>query len=206
MFTGIIEKIGTIRRLETRQSRLFIGVEVDDFTGDLIPGSSIAVDGACLTATELRPGGFDVDAVKETLNRTTIPGYRIGRKVNLEKAVRLSDRLDGHLVQGHVDGTGTLIRKQVTAGNVLLTFRLQQDLVQGVVPKGSIAIDGVSLTVAEVQGVNVTVTIVPFTLEHTTLNSRKNGDTVNIETDIIGKYVARFSGRDDNSKNMSQYM
>ncbi len=194
MFTGIIEKIGRIARVESKMERLFLKIEVLDFTNDIIPGSSISVDGVCLTVTKFNKNNFEVDAVKETLTKTTLNSFKMGKNVNLEKALKLSGRLDGHLVQGHVDGTGILTRKQAYSGNVLLTFRLSQDLVNGVVKKGSIAIDGISLTVVDVSGINITVTIVPFSLKHTTLGEKKIGDKVNIETDIIGKYISQYSG------------
>ncbi|MFC1730317.1 riboflavin synthase [candidate division KSB1 bacterium] len=206
MFTGIIKNIGKVSRLETRMERLFLQIEVDGFTHDLQEGSSISVDGVCLTVTALDEKSFSVDAVKETLKKTTIVHYKAGTSVNLEKAVRLSDRLDGHMVQGHVDGTGTLTRRHVSGGNVLLSFGLTKELIAGVVPKGSICIDGVSLTVVSVKGVTTTVTLVPFTLNNTTLAEKKVGSRINVETDIIGKYVARFIGNNVGRKSRAHLM
>lgn len=193
MFTGIIEAIGTINKSESKLDRLFLRIKAENFTRDFKPGSSIAVDGVCLTVTNFTENSFDVDAVKETLSRTTFSNCKPGRKVNLEKAMILGDRLDGHIVQGHVDGTAVLIKKLTSRGNMLLTFRLDPDLTDGIVDKGSITIDGISLTVVKLSGVEITVTIVPFTFKHTTLVNKKIGDKVNIETDIIGKYLAKFN-------------
>jgi riboflavin synthase len=198
MFTGLIQTIGMLSEVRKHAAISNLTIETDvDFIRDVQSGASISVNGACLTATQVNKDGFAVDAVLETLIRTTIPGYRTGRKVNLEKPLRLSDRLDGHIVQGHVDGTGRLIKRTDTPGNSLFTFRLPGELIAGVAPKGSIAIDGVSLTVAELKGELVTVTIVPFTLQHTTFGSLKINDEVNIETDIIGKYVAKLLQKND---------
>jgi len=205
MFTGIIERIGTVSKVESKLDRIILRIQAEDFTHDLKPGSSVAVDGTCLTVTNFTENSFEIDAVKETLSRTTIPHFKTGRKVNLEKAVQLSSRLDGHLVQGHIDGTGTLIRKLTSAGNVLLTLKLSVELVSDVVSKGSIAIDGISLTVVNIQNVNITVAIVPFTFERTTLKNKKTGDTFNIETDIIGKYVKRFIDNKSNRKSIAPY-
>jgi len=193
VFTGIIDTVGTVISVQLKRNTLFLQISADGFTHDLKPGSSVAADGVCLTVTRLTENSFYTEAVQETLSKTTLKRYKTGRRVNLEKAVMLGSRLDGHLVQGHIDGSGTLVRRRASSGNVLLTFRLQPELISGVVNKGSIAIDGISLTVANMSGTDVTVTVVPFTLEHTTLNEKRTGEMVNIETDIIGKYIARFA-------------
>ncbi len=189
MFTGIIEKIGTIKALIPEREKISLQVNVQDFTDDIKIGSSIAVDGVCLTMTKFLSIGFEVDAVRETISNTTLSEYRIGREVNLEKAMRISDRLDGHIVQGHVDGMAVMTKKYVSGTNVVLTFQLPPDLINGVVSKGSIAIDGTSLTVAELNGDNVSVAVIPLTLELTILGKKRIGEKVNIEVDILGKYV-----------------
>lgn len=206
MFTGIIKTMGKVTSVQIRRERLYLKIEAGDFVTDLKEGGSVAVDGACLTVTQIVDNTFAADAIKETLARTTIPGYTVGRLVNLEKPLRFSDRLDGHLVQGHVDGTAVFVKRSESGGNVWLSFRLPKDLISGVVKKGSIAIDGISLTVADVRGDTVTVALIPFTLEHTTLGMRRVSDPVNIETDIIGKYIARYLNAPKTDRSIAPYM
>ncbi|KPK96153.1 hypothetical protein AMJ80_01605 [bacterium SM23_31] len=206
MFTGIIKTMGNVTSVQNRRERLYLKIEAKDFVHDLREGSSVAVDGACLTVTQIADNTFAVDAIRETLSKTTIPGYTVGRLVNLEKPLRFSDRMDGHIIQGHVDGTAVFVKKSQSGGNVWLSFRLPKDLVTGVVKKGSIAIDGISLTVADVRGDIVTAALIPFTLEHTTLSMRKASDLVNIETDIIGKYVARYLNIRKDNKSIAPFM
>jgi len=206
MFTGIIKTMGKVAAIRTGGERLYLKIEAEGFVHDLSEGSSVAVDGACLTVTQIADNTFAVDAIKETLFKTTIPGYTVGRLVNLEKPLRFSDRIDGHIIQGHVDGTAVFVKKSQSGGNVWLSFRLPKDLVTGVVKKGSIAIDGISLTLADVRGDIVTAALIPFTLEHTTLGMRKTSDLVNIETDIIGKYVARYLNIRKDNKSIAPFM
>ncbi|MFC1553527.1 riboflavin synthase [candidate division KSB1 bacterium] len=206
MFTGIIQKIGKIVSVRQKLDRLLLQIHAEDFLDDVIEGSSIAVDGVCLTVTEMTKDTFYVDAIKETLNRTTLSGCKTGRIVNLEKALRFSDRLDGHIVQGHVDGTAKLIQKKESRGNIIMRFKLPNDLTRGLVLKGSVAIDGISLTISNVLRDSFEVSLIPFTLENTTLGLKKTGDPVNIETDIIGKYILKFLGPGSNRKNMQGFI
>ncbi|TVR01494.1 MAG: riboflavin synthase [Deltaproteobacteria bacterium] len=191
MFTGLIEDIGSVRRVERsgRDSRFVFTTTIP--LADVQPGDSIAVNGACLTVTEIDGASFAALASSETLERTALGERRAGDHVHLERALRLGDRLGGHLVQGHVDGVGTLAKQEQDARAWHLWFRLPVSLLGEVVEKGSIAVDGVSLTVNAVETDRVRLTIVPFTAEKTTLTRMAVGTRVNIETDVLGKYVAR---------------
>jgi riboflavin synthase len=192
MFTGIIEGLGTIEAIgsagEGRQ--LTIGADFD-LDGTRI-GDSISVNGACLTAVRLQGRRFDVDVSPETVARTTIGSARVGDPVNLERALRLGDRLDGHLVSGHVDGLGVLASRESAANALVLTFRAGPDLTRYMIQKGSVAIDGVSLTINQLGTDNFQVSIIPHTAMLTTVGRKRVGQSCNIETDLIGKYVERF--------------
>ncbi|MCP4727227.1 MAG: riboflavin synthase [bacterium] len=206
MFTGIIETKGKILNIKPGQDKYTLQVEVSDFLDDLKLGSSIAVDGVCLSVTKFLQNGFEVDVVMETISKTIISRYKPGTEVNLEKAMKISDRLEGHIVQGHVDGTAALISKDDSGGSVVLTFRLPENLITGVVPKGSIAINGISLTVADISGSNFSVAVIPLTLQITTLGDKNIGDPVNIETDIIGKYVLKLNKPEDENRSFKHYL
>ncbi|MBI2372286.1 MAG: riboflavin synthase [Deltaproteobacteria bacterium] len=192
MFSGIIEDVGRVRRMERRGESARLDVETKLPVTELRLGDSVAVSGACLTVVALGERSFTVDVSPETLRRTTLGELRPQDPVNLERALRLSDRLGGHLVNGHVEGTAevTAIRREANA--ILLTFRVSPALARYVVEKGCIAVDGVSLTVNAVRGPEFSVAVIPFTAAETTLGGRRVGDRVNVETDIIGKYVERF--------------
>ncbi|WP_319559508.1 riboflavin synthase [Marispirochaeta sp.] len=194
MFTGLVEEIGTIHSFKRRgeyQQMEITGRKVLDGTR---PGDSIAVDGVCQTVTEIRKGSFLVDVLSATLKKTTFGQFRLGRRVNLERAMSLGDRLGGHLVQGHIDAAGRVTEVRREEKNVFFSLDLPQKLVPLCVAEGSIAIDGVSLTIAEIAGPCITVNVIPLTWEKTVLSDRKAGDGVNIEADIIGRYVARMLG------------
>jgi riboflavin synthase len=155
-------------------------------------GDSISVNGACLTAVRLQGRRFDVDVSPETVARTTIGSARVGDSVNLERALRLGDRLDGHLVSGHVDGLGVLASRETAANALVLTFRTGPELTRYMIEKGSVAIDGVSLTINQLRPDNFQVSIIPHTAMLTTVGRKRVGQECNIETDLIGKYVERF--------------
>jgi riboflavin synthase len=196
MFTGIIEATGTVKSVEKKGLSGRITVETPkDYLKDVKPGDSIAVDGVCLTVTRaFQPGvgAFTADISGETLRLTTLGGLKPGEMVNLERSLTPSKPLGGHFVTGHVDGTGT-IKTIVYAGeNMELEVGIPKELAVQLVQKGSIAIDGISLTVAELTQGGFRAAIVPHTLKMTTLSLKKEGSRVNIETDIIGKYVQRF--------------
>ena len=205
MFTGIVEEIGEVVAVRRAEEVLELTVRGPVVSSDAGHGDSIAVSGVCLTVTavdappegaEAAPGGsggtFRVELVPETLARTSLAGIRAGTRVNLERAVAVGGRLGGHIVQGHVDGVGSLLRRDPGARSDELTFGLPAHLARYVVEKGSITVDGVSLTVAATDGATFSVALIPTTLTHTTLGSRAVGDTVNLEVDVVAKYVERL--------------
>lgn len=193
MFTGIVETTGRLARIEPRGGDVRLVVDAGDLgLGDVAIGDSIAVSGVCLTAIEIDGNAFAVDVSTETLSRTSLGALGVGARVNLEKALRLSDRLGGHLVSGHVDGLGRVVSIEADARSQRWTFELPPELARYAAPKGSIAIDGVSLTVNEVDGARFGVNLIPHTIDVTTLGDRKIGDAVNIEVDMIMRYVERL--------------
>lgn len=197
MFTGIIEELGAVRSIEHHDGGARVVLEATAVLEDAELGASIAVNGCCLTVVEQGPGWWEADAQGETLQRTTIGTLRAGDPVNLERPVRLADRLGGHIVQGHVDGVGTIAtRDPEPDGSTRLSIRLPDGLARYVVEKGSITVDGVSLTVTGVvhdgTGTCFGVALVPHTLAVTTLGRRHPGDAVNLEVDVLAKYVERL--------------
>jgi riboflavin synthase len=192
MFTGIIEGLGTLVETRSGGQGRRLGVSADfDLNGTRI-GDSIAVNGACLTVVILQGRRFFADVSPETAAKTTFGTAQVGTRVNLERALRLSDRLDGHLVAGHVDGLARLAKRETLENAILLTFGAEPELLRYMIVKGSVAIDGVSLTINHCDADGFQVSIIPHTAALTTLDQRKVGDAVNIETDLIGKYVERF--------------
>ena len=209
MFTGIVEEIGEVAAVRRTDEVLELTVRGPTVSSDARHGDSIAVSGVCLTVTAVEPadavggpagdpddagrGAFRVELVPETLARTSLADVRAGTRVNLERAVAVGGRLGGHIVQGHVDGVGTLLRRDPGARSDELCFSLPGTLARYVVEKGSITVDGVSLTVAGTDGATFSVALIPTTLAHTTLGSRAVGDTVNLEVDVVAKYVERLT-------------
>ena len=191
MFTGLVEGIGTVARLSTRGKVKRITLSVPATFMDLKAGDSLAVSGTCLTVVNVKKGAVTLEAVPETLSRTALAKLRTGSKVNLERAVKADSRLGGHFVQGHVDGVGKVTAIRRLGETWMATISAPGEILQGLVVKGSVALDGVSLTVTEVSGDGFGVVLVPHTLKHTTLGSWKVGEEVNIEGDILSKYVAR---------------
>lgn len=192
MFTGIIQAMGTFRRLTARGTESQIEIETALDLGDLQIGDSIAINGACLTVISKGNHLFVADVSPETLSRTNLGFLRTGETVNLEKSLRLNDFLGGHLVLGHVDGVGT-IRDRSSQGNaIIIGTEIDKTLDRYIVKKGSIAVDGISLTVNHCEKKRFYVSIIPLTAGKTTLMQRKVGDVVNIETDILGKYVEKL--------------
>jgi riboflavin synthase len=200
MFTGIVEDIGTVADVirRTKESTITIRVGKIDPHG-IVTGESISVSGACLTVTSVAGDTFTVDASRETLSRTSLGKLRAGHTVNIERSLRTGDRMGGHIVSGHVDGVGNVKSKKKRGSSVEFTFSAPADVMKYIVEKGSVAVNGVSLTVNSVAGDEFTVNIVPFTLAETTFGSLRAGSPVNIECDIIGKYVERFTtgGREE---------
>lgn len=196
MFTGIVEELGRVRSLSRGSRSCVIELDARVVTSDLKVGDSVAVNGLCLTATAVTPRGFTADVMPESLARSSLAAARPGTPVNLERAMAANGRFGGHIVSGHVDGTGTVadVRRDVNA--VWFTVKADPEVMRLVVEKGSIAIDGISLTVARVDAGGFAVSVIPHTLEVTTLGQRRPGDAVNLETDVVGKYVAHLLGRD----------
>lgn len=196
MFTGIIIGLGRVVGMAPMAGEVKLTIEADfDWDGPLVIGESIAVSGACLTVTIGQGRRFTAHVSAETISRTTLRSLKIGGRVNLERALRLSDRLGGHLVTGHVDGLGVITEKTKRDQSLVYTFGLDGALAKFVIEKGSIAVDGISLTVNRVGSSSFSVNIIPHTASMTTLGFKMPGDYVNLETDLIGKYVARFLGR-----------
>lgn len=195
MFTGLIERIGVIEKRVQRGDGavITIGLGAGDF--ELKTGDSVAVEGVCLTVTALERGGFTVDVSKESLERSTLKAARTGTRVNLERAMRLGDRLGGHLVTGHVDAVGKIAEVRPEGEFTRLTVAAPAEVMALVVEKGSIALDGISLTVNGLSSDRFLITVIPETLSRTTLGSKRPGDPVNLETDLLGKYVARLLGK-----------
>ena len=192
MFTGIIEDKGKVLRVEFRgqAKRLTIGLPVH--LTELQLGDSINVNGVCLTVVERSGQGVTLDLSEETIKKTALGELKGEDPVNLERALKLTDRLGGHIVTGHIDGVGVILEKKKERDFVNLKIRIPKNILKYVVSKGSIAIDGISLTVNELIGEDVQITLIPYTLEKTNLMEKKTGDRVNVEADILGKYVEKM--------------
>jgi riboflavin synthase len=193
MFSGIIEAVGTVVAADATAAGRRIRLRAPEVVADLPVGGSVAVDGACLTAVEVHPDGFSVDVIGTTLSRTVAGGYHPGSQVNLERALRLGDRLDGHLVQGHVDGVGEVLAVHPDGEARLIDFTLPPEVDAVTVLHGSIAVNGVSLTVNALPARGrCQIALIPHTRAVTTLEALRPGDRVNLEGDLIGKYVGRM--------------
>ena len=197
MFTGLVEGLGRLGRITPSGPDSVLSITSPWPVGETVLGESIAVNGVCLTVTSMPGGSFTVDASAETLSRTTLGRLRPGDQVNLERAMRLGDRLGGHLVTGHVDCVGELAKREEVGGSVRLEVKMPPEHLAMMVEKGSVALDGISLTVNWVGPDRFGLNIIPHTMSATTLNLAKQGDSVNIETDLIGKYVARLLNREE---------
>jgi riboflavin synthase len=194
VFTGIVEEQGRVVAVDTLPDGVRLQVSADVVTEDTRPGDSLAVSGVCLTVTEVGPGSFSADVIAETLRRSALSDLVPGAPVNLERALTLADRLGGHLVQGHVDGTGRLLARAADSFGEVLRIALPNELVRYVVHKGSITVDGVSLTVSAVDVDTFEVSLIPTTLAATTLGSAPIGARVNLEVDVLAKYVEKLLG------------
>jgi riboflavin synthase len=192
MFTGLIEDVGRIAALRLRNGSAVVTVRTKLPVEKMAMGASVAVNGACLTVVKKRKNAFTVDISPETLACTDLGALKPGSLVNLEQPMRLNERLGGHLVTGHVDGVGTVVMIEKQGEFTVFSFQVANELGRLLVSKGSVAVDGISLTVNQCRPRRFTVAIIPFTLEHTNLQGRRLGDKVNIETDLIGKYVYSF--------------
>jgi riboflavin synthase len=192
MFTGIIEEVGIVTKLVGSSSGALITISCKKILEDLEVGDSVAVNGVCLTAREVKNDSFVADIMPETLRSTTLSELSAGKRVNLERALKAGGRFGGHMVLGHVDGVGRILRTYPEGNAVVFEIGVPPELMKYIVPKGSIAVDGISLTVQAVSIHGFLVSIIPHTLNTTVLQYKNQGDTVNIETDIIGKYVREY--------------
>jgi riboflavin synthase alpha subunit len=194
MFTGIVEHAGRVASVEPAGEKVVLRVDLGPAGGDCRAGDSISVAGVCLTLTgDPRDGVGSFEAVRETLSLTTLGALRPGSRVNLERALRVGDRLGGHFVQGHVDGVGTVRANGGPEGAWVLVIAAPREVLRFLIGKGSVGVDGVSLTVATLDGEGFTVALVPHTLERTTLGSLRAGDRVNLEADLLGKWIRRLA-------------
>ena len=192
MFTGIVEEMGQIRSIVRGASSAVLSIEANLILEDLKIGDRVAVNGVCLTATSIGAGGFTADVMHETLNRSSLGALQKGSHVNLERAMLANGRFGGHIVSGHIDGTGTIGSIQKDDNALWYTILADAKLLRYIVEKGSVTIDGISLTVADVQSDRFAVSLIPHTAKVTVLGEKRTGDIVNLETDIIGKYVEKL--------------
>ena len=194
MFTGIVEEVGLVCDVRRRAGYQLTALEASRVPADVAIGDSISIDGACHTVVDLGRRGFSFESVQETLERTTLGRLRAGDRVNLERSLKLSDRLGGHLVAGHVDGVGRVQERRRWADNVTFRIGMPAELARFVAGKGSIAVDGISLTVVSAGARDFTVAVIPHTMEATTIGERRVGDAVNLEVDMVARYLERLTG------------
>lgn len=192
MFTGIIESIGEIKRIESAGSNLIFFIK-SGISGELKIDESVCHNGVCLTIEEINDDIYRVSAIEETVKKTNAGSWKVDDVVNLERSMRLTDRLDGHIVQGHIDGTGICIKKEKKAGSTEFTFEFDPSFAALIIEKGSICVNGVSLTAFNVTNQNFMVAIIPYTFSHTNFKFLEEGNAVNLEFDVLGKYVARIA-------------
>jgi riboflavin synthase alpha subunit len=206
MFSGIIEAVGTVARVDRRGGGVALALRVPESLRGLVPGSSVAVNGTCLTVVKAEGGTLAFDAVGATMTRTLLGSVEPGARLNLERSLRLGAPVDGHLVTGHVDGIGTVEARRPGEGAVYFDIRVPEDLASQIAPRGSIAVDGVSLTVAEVRGLVFTVSIVPYTLDQTILGDYRPGRRVHLETDVLAKYVVRALSAEEGRRGLAAWL
>lgn len=209
MFTGLVAELGTVTALKPLKQSYNISVKADKVLANLKIGDSIAVNGACLTVVKINGNEFTADVMPETVKLTNLRNLKNGDKVNLERTLRLCDGLDGHIVSGHVEGIGIIVSKKAEGIAEIVTIKTPPELLKYIIKKGSIAIDGISLTVTEVTDSSFSVSLIPHTARETTLGFKKLGDEVNLETDIIGKYVEHLlnfktSAKAENKNNLTK--
>lgn len=206
IFTGIIEELGSINRISRGNKSYRIDVKAEKVLTDVKLGDSIAVNGVCLTVSECSQNSFTADVMPETLDKTTLKYLKNGSPVNLERALSLGDRMGGHLVQGHVDGVGSIMQKEKLDIAIIYKIKAPAAVLKYTVPKGSIAIDGISLTVIDVFPDSFTVSLIPHTAHLTVLGDKSTGDPVNLESDIIGRYVEKLLGNSSTESKSSMDM
>jgi len=200
VFTGIVEEIGMIKEVIPGSRSIKLTVKCEKIMEDVKIGDSIAVNGICLTVTSFDPGAFTADVMPQTMRKTNLGRLRAGEKVNVERALRLVDRLGGHIVTGHIDGTGVVSSKEEEDNAIWLEISASSDILKYIVVRGSVALDGTSLTVAYVDENSFKVSLIPHTASVTILGSKKPGDRINIECDMLGKYVEKLMGFNSQGK------
>ena len=199
MFTGIVEELAQIKTIVSKKQGIRYTIAAKTVMDDLEAGDSISINGVCLTVINRTKDSFSMDLVEETLNKSNLGELKVGDYVNLERSMKVSDRFGGHIVQGHVETLGVILEKQIKDDEAVISVGFDPEWMRYCIPKGSITLDGVSLTIASINGNIVEVALIPYTLENTTLGIKGKSDTLNIETDIIGKYIDRlltFDGED----------
>lgn len=196
MFTGIIEEKGVLKEMAPSSQSIRLTIQCEEVTKDAKIGDSIAVNGICLTVTTFTPSSFTADVMPETMRKTNLGSLKVGDKVNLERALRLGDRLGGHIVTGHIDGTGKIISREEEDNAIWLEIAANSNILKYIIQKGSVALDGTSLTIAGAGEKSFKVSLIPLTAQMTTLKSKKYGDIINIECDLIGKYVEKLMGKE----------
>jgi riboflavin synthase len=192
MFTGIVEELGEAKGIAGRRGLLELSIKAEKVREDLKKGDSLALNGVCLTVTNLERDTFKVEVISETLRRTTLKELKVGDKLNLERALRVDERLGGHIISGHIDGVGTIRSEKQKGKEKIMEIVPREELLKYIVPQGSVALEGVSLTVGEQKDDSFTVSLIPYTLENTNLGFKKGGDRLNLEVDILGKYVEKL--------------
>ncbi len=206
MFTGIVEEIGTVQSVNWGKISAKIKISANKVLSDVKTGDSINTNGTCLTVTSFESDSFEVDVMAETMRKTNLKDFVPGDRVNLERALKLSDRMGGHIVSGHIDGTGKVISKRKEDNATWLSVSAVENILKYIINKGSVALDGVSLTVANAGMDHFNVSIIPHTASETTLLEKKTGDLINIECDITGKYIEKFMNiKSDNNKSEINY-
>jgi len=206
MFSGLIQRVGEVLRVQPRASGKTLEIGFRSSWDDMVLGESIAVDGACLTVTDFQAARFSVDVSFETLSRSTLGAAEIGRRLNLERALRLSDRLGGHLVTGHVDAVATIRSVRTTGEFRELVVDAPNEVMGQIASKGSVALDGISLTVNSVSGGSFSLVVVPHTLAETTLDGWRPGRKINLETDLIAKYLERLTERSGAASRLEDWL
>jgi len=197
MFTGIIEHLGKVTQIKKQADSAVIVVDIAQISKDVNSGDSIAINGACLTVTHIKGSEVSFDVSTETLSKTTIGELKTSDRVNVESSLRIGDKLGGHFVTGHVDGVGVINRKESETGQCTMWFSVSKELANMMIKKGSVAVDGISLTIVDLEEKSFSVALIPYTLEETSLGFKKVGQKVNIETDMLGKWVKRILVTDD---------
>ncbi len=192
MFTGIVEEIGEVADIQRKGSAMNLRIQCAEVMGDLSVGDSVAVNGLCLTAEEVEPAAFSAGIMPESVRHSTLGDLRVGSKVNLERAIAAGERFGGHLVSGHIDGVGRVRSRRPEDNAQLFVIEVDPGITESLVEKGSVTVDGVSLSITGLERGSFSVSIIPHTIQHTTLRDLRSGGRVNVEADLIGKYVAKF--------------